>query len=143
MTVPEGPLDSAALLELICAPGFSTREVTDRGSGRGIGMAVVKSTIQQLSGALSLHTEPGRGTRFTIELPLTLSITEAMIAVVGNRTFAVPQGSVREVIRSIRRLCGRLRPMRLLHTGAACCQSSGWESSLESRSAHSARSTRL
>ena len=98
MAVPEGPLDSAALLELICAPGFSTRDETDRGSGRGIGMAVVKSTIQQLSGALSLHTEPGRGTRFSIELPLTLSITEAMIAVVGNRTFAVPQGSVREVI---------------------------------------------
>ena len=98
MTVPEEPLDSAALLELICAPGFSTRDETDRGSGRGIGMAVVKSTIQQLSGALSLDTETGRGTSFTIELPLTLSITEAMIAVVGDRTFAVPQGSVREVI---------------------------------------------
>jgi len=98
MPVPEGPLDSTALLELICAPGFSTRDETDRGSGRGIGMAVVKSTIQQLSGALSLQTETGRGTRFTIELPLTLSITEAMIAVVGDRTFAVPQGSVREVI---------------------------------------------
>jgi two-component system chemotaxis sensor kinase CheA len=98
MAVPEGPLDSMALLELICAPGFSTRDETDRGSGRGIGMAVVKSTIQQLSGALSLHTATGRGTRFTIELPLTLSITEAMIAVVGDRTFAVPQGSVREVI---------------------------------------------
>ena len=98
MSVPEGPLDSAALLELLCAPGFSTRDETDRGSGRGIGMAVVKSTIQQLSGTLALDTEPGRGTRFTIELPLTLSITEAMIAVVGDRTFAIPQGSVREVI---------------------------------------------
>ena len=98
MAVPDGPLDSAALLELICAPGFSTRDETDRGSGRGIGMAVVKSTIQQLSGALSLDTAPGRGTRFTIELPLTLSITEAMIAVVGDRTFAIPQGAVREVI---------------------------------------------
>jgi len=61
-------------------------------------MAVVKSTTQQLSGVLKLDTEPGRGTRFTIELPLTLSITEAMIAVVGDRTFAIPQGSVREVI---------------------------------------------
>lgn len=98
IAVPDGPLDSASLLELICAPGFSTRDETDRGSGRGVGMAVVKSTIQQLNGTLSLHTEPGVGTRFTIELPLTLSITEAMIATVGDRTFAVPQGAVREVI---------------------------------------------
>jgi two-component system chemotaxis sensor kinase CheA len=98
VAVPDGPVTAAALLDLICAPGFSTRDETDRGSGRGVGMAVVKSTIQQLSGTLSLHTEPGRGTRFTVELPLTLSITEAMIATVGDRTFAVPQGSVREVI---------------------------------------------
>jgi two-component system chemotaxis sensor kinase CheA len=96
--VPDGVVDDATLLDLICAPGFSTREATDRGSGRGVGMDVVKSTIQQLNGTLAVHTEPGRGTQFTIELPLTLSITEAMIATVGDRTFAVPQGSVREVI---------------------------------------------
>jgi two-component system chemotaxis sensor kinase CheA len=86
------------VLDLICAPGFSTRDETDRGSGRGVGMSVVKSTIQQLNGTLALQSEAGRGTRFIIELPLTLSITEAMIATVGDRTFAVPQGSVREVI---------------------------------------------
>jgi two-component system chemotaxis sensor kinase CheA len=98
MAVPDGPLDDATLLDLICAPGFSTREETDRASGRGVGMAVVKSTVQQLNGTLALDTEPGRGTRFIIELPLTLSITDAMIATVGDRTFAVPQSSVREVI---------------------------------------------
>jgi two-component system chemotaxis sensor kinase CheA len=98
LPVPDGSLDDATLLDLICAPGFSTREATDRGSGRGVGMDVVKSTIQQLNGTMSLQTEPGRGTQFTIELPLTLSIAEAMIATVGDRTFAVPQGSVREVI---------------------------------------------
>ena len=98
LAVPDGPLDDATLLDLICAPGFSTREETDRASGRGVGMAVVKSTVQQLNGTLALDTEPGRGTRFVIELPLTLSITDAMIATVGDRTFAVPQSSVREVI---------------------------------------------
>ncbi len=98
LAVPDGPLDSAALLELISAPGFSTRDETDRGSGRGVGMSVVKATIQQLNGTIALDSEPGRGTRFTIELPLTLSITEAMLATVGNRTFAVPQAAVREVI---------------------------------------------
>ena len=81
------------------------------------------SSRRSSSSAVRLsHTEPGRGTRFTIELPLTLSITEAMIAVVGDRTFAVPQGSVRESSSSIRRPCGRSSRMRLLHTGVACCQ---------------------
>jgi two-component system chemotaxis sensor kinase CheA len=108
LQVAEGPPDAAGLLELICAPGFSTRDETDRGSGRGVGMAVVKSTIQQLNGAMTLDSQPGRGTRFSIELPLTLSITEAMIATVGDRTFAVPQAGVREAIEiepaSVRRL---------------------------------------
>jgi two-component system, chemotaxis family, sensor kinase CheA len=98
LRVPDGPATSVTLLDLICTPGFSTRDETDRGSGRGVGMSVVKSTIQQLNGTLALDTAAGRGTRFSIELPLTLSITEAMIATVGDRTFAVPQGSVREVI---------------------------------------------
>lgn len=98
LAVPDGVLDAAGLLELLCAPGFSTRDETDRGSGRGVGMAVVKATIQQLNGTIALDSVRGRGTRFTIELPLTLSITEAMIATVGERTFAVPQASVREVI---------------------------------------------
>ena len=90
--------DTAALLDLICAPGFSTRDETDRASGRGVGMAVVKTTIEELNGRLSLQSTPGEGTRFVIELPLTLSITDALIAHVGERTFAVPQGNVREVI---------------------------------------------
>jgi two-component system chemotaxis sensor kinase CheA len=98
LPVTDGPLDAAALLELICTPGFSTREETDRASGRGVGMAVVKTTIEELNGRLSLETERGSGTRFIIELPLTLSITDALIAHVGNRTFAVPQGQVREVV---------------------------------------------
>jgi two-component system, chemotaxis family, sensor kinase CheA len=98
LAVPDGPLDSAALLELISAPGLSTRDETDRASGRGVGMSVVRSTIQQLNGTMTLDSRPGHGTRFTIELPLTLSITDAMIATVGARTFAVPQSAVREVI---------------------------------------------
>jgi len=96
--VPDGPLDAQTILDLICAPGFSTREETDRASGRGVGMAVVKTTIEDLNGRLVLETAPGEGARFIIELPLTLSITDALIAHVGDRTFAVPQGNVREVI---------------------------------------------
>jgi len=96
--IPDGAVDPATMLDLICAPGFSTRDETDRASGRGVGMAVVKTTIEELNGHLALQTSPGEGTRFVIELPLTLSITDALIAHVGDRTFAVPQGNVREVV---------------------------------------------
>ncbi|HEX6589393.1 MAG TPA: chemotaxis protein CheA, partial [Longimicrobiales bacterium] len=98
LDVPPGALDAPAVLDLICAPGFSTRDETDRASGRGVGMAVVKTTIEELNGTLALQSAPGEGTRFVIELPLTLSITDAFIAHVGERTFAVPQGNVREIV---------------------------------------------
>jgi two-component system chemotaxis sensor kinase CheA len=96
--LPPGPLDDAALLEVICTPGFSTRDETDRASGRGVGMSVVKNTIQELNGSLAMQTVKGEGTRYIIELPLTLSIADALIARVGDRTFAVPQSAVREVV---------------------------------------------
>jgi len=96
--VPEGPLNAGALLELICAPGLSTRESADRGSGRGVGMSAVRAAVQEVGGTLALETDPGRGTRFTLQLPLTLAITDAIIATVGDRTFAIPQSSVSEVL---------------------------------------------
>ena len=98
LPVPPGPADAATLLAVICAPGFSTREQSDRASGRGVGMGVVKSAVDELSGAMYLETERGVGTTFIIDLPVTLAITDALIARVGGDTFAVPQGSVREVI---------------------------------------------
>jgi two-component system chemotaxis sensor kinase CheA len=91
-------VDDAALLDLICSPGFSTREESDLGSGRGFGMAVVRLTVQELGGSLSMASEEGRGTTFSVELPLTLAVTDALIARVGGQTFAVPQTAVREVI---------------------------------------------
>jgi two-component system chemotaxis sensor kinase CheA len=87
-----------ALLDVLCAPGFSTRDAADFASGRGVGMAVVKNTVQELGGRLTLDTVAGHGTRFAIELPLTLAITDAIIGLVGDRPFAVPQSAVREVI---------------------------------------------
>jgi two-component system chemotaxis sensor kinase CheA len=91
-------LDNAALLDLICAPGFSTRDEADRASGRGVGMNVVKNTILGIGGAFELDTEVGRGTRFTIQLPLTLAIADALIVTAGGQRFAVPLAAVREVI---------------------------------------------
>jgi len=95
--VPPTP-DDAALLDLISSPGFSTRDESDRTSGRGFGMAVVRKTVQELGGVIRMTSTPGRGTRFSIDLPLTLAITDALIARVGSQTFAVPQTTVREVI---------------------------------------------
>ena len=97
LTLPAGELDNVTLLEVISAPGFSTREASDRVSGRGFGMNVVRETLQELGGTIQLETEPGKGTRFVIELPLTLAITAAMLARVGDQLFAVPQAAVREV----------------------------------------------
>lgn len=96
--VPDGQLDAATLLDLICAAGLSTREEADRGSGRGMGMGAVRAVVQEVGGTLTLESDPGHGTRFILQLPLTLAITDAIIANVGDRTFAVPQGSVSEVI---------------------------------------------
>src|SRR6185295_8723203 len=69
-----------------------------RASGRGVGMSVVQSAVEELSGTLSLETEKGTGTRFVLELPVTLAITDALIAKVDGETFAMPQGSIREVL---------------------------------------------
>jgi two-component system chemotaxis sensor kinase CheA len=91
-------IDDQALLDLICTPGFSTRDEADRESGRGVGMDVVKKATEDLGGRISLVTRVGEGTTFTIELPLTLAIAEALIVSVNGQRFAVPQSAVREVL---------------------------------------------
>lgn len=98
LLAPGTELDDGNLLDIICAPAFSTRDQADRASGRGMGMSAVKNTVQQLGGSLALHTRPGQGSRFTIQLPLTLAIMDALIVSVNNRRFAAPLPSVREVV---------------------------------------------
>jgi two-component system chemotaxis sensor kinase CheA len=97
MVVPE-TVDDVALLNILCASGFSTREDADRAAGRGVGMAVVLETVRDLGGSLSVETELGRGTCFTMRLPLTLAIAEAFIVSTGEQTCAIPQSFVREVM---------------------------------------------
>jgi len=97
LAVGDGDIDSRVLLDVICAPGFSTRDSADRASGRGVGMAVVRDTVHELGGTLSVESVEGRGTTFRVVLPLTLAIADALIVHVGDRTFAVPQSAVQEV----------------------------------------------
>ncbi len=94
----DSTVDINTALDIICSPGFSTREQADLTSGRGVGMAVVKNTVQELGGLLTLESKVGESTRFTIYLPLTLAIADALIVSVSEQTFAVPQSSVREVL---------------------------------------------
>lgn len=91
-------LDDAELLEVLSAPGFSTRDEADKTSGRGVGMDVVKRTVDELGGSIELETETDKGTTFRIQLPLTLAIADALIVAVDRERFAVPQSNVREVI---------------------------------------------
>jgi two-component system, chemotaxis family, sensor kinase CheA len=91
-------LDEEKLLEILCTPGFSTRDEADIASGRGVGMDVVKRTIDELGGLIELKTEVTKGTQFRIQLPLTLSIAASLIVAVEGERFAVPQSNVREVI---------------------------------------------
>jgi two-component system, chemotaxis family, sensor kinase CheA len=89
-------LSEREALQLIFPSGVSTAEKVTDVSGRGVGMDVVKSNIERLSGAVEVHTEVGIGTRISLHLPLTLAIVQALITRVENRVFAIPLTSVVE-----------------------------------------------
>jgi two-component system chemotaxis sensor kinase CheA len=91
-------LDEAQCLELIFLPGFSTKDEISSVSGRGVGMDVVKTNIQKLNGSITIDSIPGRGSVFTISLPLTLAILPVLILRLGDQSFAVPLSMVREIL---------------------------------------------
>lgn len=94
---PEDPLTRAQVASLIFRPGFSTAsEVTDI-AGRGVGMDIVKSTIEEVSGNIQIRTKKGVGTKFIIRVPQTLAIIDALIVTIGNQLFAVPLLNVEKI----------------------------------------------
>ncbi|WAC47723.1 chemotaxis protein CheA [Asticcacaulis sp. SL142] len=84
----------------IFAPGFSTAAKVTNLSGRGVGMDVVRTNIEQIGGQIDLVSVTGQGTTFTIKIPLTLAIVSALIVGAGRQKFAVPQTSVMELVRT-------------------------------------------
>jgi two-component system chemotaxis sensor kinase CheA len=98
LVMPDDALTDDQLLDVLCAPGFSTRDEADRTSGRGVGMDVVRSAVRALAGELSMESVPGRGTAFTIDLPLTLMILDALLVDIGGQQMAVPQLVLREIV---------------------------------------------
>ena len=83
---------------LIFLPGFSTAEKVTDISGRGVGMDVVKKALNNLGGMVDITTRKGKGTTFTIRLPLTLAIIQALLVEVGDEIYAVPLSSVLETL---------------------------------------------
>ncbi|HEY2942538.1 MAG TPA: chemotaxis protein CheA [Vicinamibacteria bacterium] len=87
------------LVQLIFSQGFSTAETVSELSGRGVGLDVVLKSIERLNGVVEVETVPGVGTKFIIQLPLTLAIISALLVEVSDRTYAVPLGSVVESLK--------------------------------------------
>lgn len=91
------------LLDILCRPGFSTREEVDEGAGRGVGMDVVRQALDQMSGSLSVAFQPGGGTCFTVRVPVTLAVLHAFLIEVGGERYMVARDSVDEVLELDRR----------------------------------------
>lgn len=87
------------IYQLIWQPGFSTAEKVTEVSGRGMGMDIVQSKVEQINGAIELRSEPGKGTTFEIKLPLTMAILPSLLIVIEGDVFAIPVESVVEIVR--------------------------------------------
>lgn len=120
-------LTDSEAINLVFAPGFSTASSVSDLSGRGVGMDVVRATIQRLHGALTLDSEPGRGTRLSLSLPLSMAVTSVMRVEAEGQQFGVPMERVVETVRVARAklhtvrhrqatvLRNRVVPLRALH----------------------------
>jgi two-component system chemotaxis sensor kinase CheA len=91
-------MDERHSLQLIFLPGFSTKEQVSDLSGRGVGMDVVKNSIQKLNGRIEIESRAGAGTAFTIALPLTMAILPVLVLKHGSQSLAVPLSLVHELV---------------------------------------------
>jgi two-component system chemotaxis sensor kinase CheA len=111
-------LGERELVELIFQPGFSPAARVSDISGRGVGMDIVRTRIAALNGTIEVETEAGRGTRFTIRLPLTLTITRCML-------FGLPQGVLAIPIENVREITSVARHPRMTVEGREVCDVRG------------------
>ncbi|MCL6550209.1 MAG: hybrid sensor histidine kinase/response regulator [Acidothermus cellulolyticus] len=95
---PDSTVSGPALLQVLFAPAFSTAPTVTVTSGRGVGLDVVRTVVDELGGTIDIYTEPGRGTRFVLTLPITLGVLRCLIARVGAERYAVPVPNVIESI---------------------------------------------
>ena len=107
---PGANLSEEEIDDLIFAPGFSTAAAVTDVSGRGVGMDVVRRNIVNLGGRIQVQTTPGRGTRFTLVIPLTLAVLDGMIVAVGKERYILPLTSILESFRPEKSAVRRLAP---------------------------------
>lgn len=89
---------TSRILELLFEPGFSTASQVSELSGRGVGLDVVRSQMRSLKGNVTVTSEPGQGTVFTLRIPLTLMIAKLLVGFVGSTAFALPSDSIEEIL---------------------------------------------
>ncbi|MGA1371955.1 MAG: Hpt domain-containing protein [Pseudomonadales bacterium] len=94
-----GGLSAEELYEFLFLPGFSTAAKVTELSGRGVGLDAVRTMVQGAGGAVTIDSTPGVGTTFNIELPVTRSVTRALLALIGGEPYALPTTSVERVVR--------------------------------------------
>lgn len=94
-----GKLTDAELLDFLFLPGFSTASRVTEISGRGVGLDVVQTMVQSVGGHVRVHTEPGLGTSFQIQLPVTLSVLRAVIVEIAGEPYAFPHNRIDRLIR--------------------------------------------
>jgi two-component system sensor histidine kinase and response regulator WspE len=104
-------LTEAELLEFLFLPGFSTREAVTEISGRGVGLDVVQDMVRSVGGVVRVHSKLGRGTRFTLQLPITMSVIRALLVGISGEPYAFPLNRIERIVRvaraEVRRLEGR------------------------------------
>jgi chemosensory pili system protein ChpA (sensor histidine kinase/response regulator) len=96
---PRQTLTDEQAMQLILEPGFSTAGQVTQAAGRGVGMDVVATEVKKLGGALFIESQAGKGTRFTVRLPFTLAISQALIVRLADEYYALPLPTVEGVVR--------------------------------------------
>ncbi len=99
LVAAEAQLSDSEIDNLIFLPGFSTADAVSNISGRGVGMDVVKRSIQALGGRISIASRPGNGSTFTMSLPLTLAVLDGMVVRVADQTLVVPLTAIVETLK--------------------------------------------
>jgi chemotaxis family two-component system sensor histidine kinase/response regulator PixL len=94
-------IDQEQLLNYIFEPGFSTADQVSELSGRGVGLDVVRSQLEAIKGTVLVDSSPGKGTTFTLSLPLTLTIAKLLVCSAGTNLLALPLASIQEIIPTI------------------------------------------
>ncbi|MEL7186338.1 MAG: hybrid sensor histidine kinase/response regulator, partial [Pseudomonadota bacterium] len=99
MLQPDSKVTDDEIMQLILTPGFSTASAVTQSAGRGVGMDVVANEVKKLGGSLRISSVTGQGTNFTVRLPFTLAITQALIVRTGEEVYALPLPTVEGVAR--------------------------------------------